>query len=173
MKISQLKNLRLSRKFTLKEMIKSSTALRCEIDNTPNKREILNLTALCVSVLQPVRDVKGIVTVNSGFRCIELNTKLGSKPSSSHVSGEAGDIEVPGLDNYVLAMWIRDNLKFDQLILEHYEGGVPNSGWVHVSYSTENKNRNQVLTLNHHGTFNGLLQSPQELIPTDEDEDTC
>ena len=56
-----------------------------------------------------------------------------------------------------LAVWIRDNLEFDQLILENYnpnrvskitgkkEG--PNSGWVHVSYSAVGDNRKQVLRM--------------------------
>ena len=156
--MNHLKNIRLSTNFTLKEMIKSSTALRCEIDNSPNKREIMNLTSLCVNVLQPIRDhYNMIVSVSSGFRCIELNTLLKSKPSSSHVQGEAADMEVPGLDNYVLAMWVRDHLEFDKLILEYYEDNISSSGWIHVSYSTKNPNRNQVLTINHKGTFPGLI----------------
>jgi hypothetical protein len=57
----------------------------------------------------------------------------------------AADIEVLGMDNKALAEWIRDNLKFTQLILEFYTKGVPDSGWVHVSYRADNL-KNQTLT---------------------------
>jgi hypothetical protein len=48
------------------------------------------------------------------------------------------------IDNKELAMWIKDNVEFDQLILEFYKKGDPNSGWVHVSYNGDN-NRKQFL----------------------------
>ena len=38
----------------------------------------------------------------------------------------------------------RDNLEFDQLILEFYRDGEPDSGWIHVSWSS-GENRNQIL----------------------------
>jgi hypothetical protein len=43
-----------------------------------------------------------------------------------------------------LAEWIRDNLEFDQLILEFYRDGEPDSGWIHVSWNSDN-NRSQTL----------------------------
>jgi len=42
--------------------------------------------------------------------------------------------------------WIKNNLQFDQLILEKYTGGQPSSGWVHVSY-VEGHNRNETLQI--------------------------
>ena len=55
------------------------------------------------------------------------------------------DIECPGTPNYDVAKWIEENLEFDQLILEFYTPGIPDSGWVHVSYKSED-NRKSVLT---------------------------
>jgi len=45
-----------------------------------------------------------------------------------------------------IAEWIRDNLDFDQLILEFYTPGIPDSGWVHVSYKADGDNRKSILT---------------------------
>jgi zinc D-Ala-D-Ala carboxypeptidase len=69
---------------------------------------------------------------------------IGSKPTSQHSEGKAADIEVVGVDNKELAEWIRDNLEFDQLILEFYRDGEPDSGWIHVSWNSDN-NRSQTL----------------------------
>ena len=137
--------MRLSRNFTLSELVKSQTAIRNSIDNTPNTEQIVALTALCHAVLQPCRDKYGLFTPNSTFRTVELCELLGSSPKSQHALGEASDIEMAGVDNYEFAEWVIENLEFDQLILEFYTPGIPDSGWVHVSYKTED-NRKQCLT---------------------------
>jgi zinc D-Ala-D-Ala carboxypeptidase len=136
----------LTKNFTLEEMTKSETALRYDIDNTPNEQEISAMKLLAEKVLQPVRDHFGKgVKVNSGFRNQDVNQKVGGSRNSDHIRGQAADIEIPGIPNAELAEWIKDNLEFNQLILEFYTPGVPDSGWVHVSYIPE-ANRNQVLT---------------------------
>jgi zinc D-Ala-D-Ala carboxypeptidase len=136
----------LTKNFTLEEMTKSETALRYDIDNTPNEQEISAMKLLAEKVLQPVRDhfARG-VKCNSGYRSLEVNQKVGGSRNSDHIRGQAADIEIPGVPNAELAEWIKDNLEFNQLILEFYTPGVPDSGWVHVSYIPE-ANRNQVLT---------------------------
>ena len=136
----------LTKNFTLEEMTKSETALRYDIDNTPNEQEISAMKLLAEKVLQPVRDHFGKgVKVNSGFRNQDVNQKVGGSRNSDHTRGQACDIEIPGIPNAELAEWINDNLEFNQLILEFYTPGVPDSGWVHVSYIPEN-NKKQVLT---------------------------
>ena len=129
----------LTANFTLAEMVKSDTALRHDMDNTPGETEIESLKRLCEQVLQPVRDhfQKG-VKVNSGFRHPEVNAKVGGSKTSDHCKGQAADIEIPGVPNADLAIWIMDNLQYTQLILEFYTPGVPDSGWVHVSYDPAN-----------------------------------
>ena len=101
---------------------------------------------LAEKVLQPVRDHFGKgVKVNSGFRNQDVNQKVGGSRNSDHIRGQACDIEIPGVPNAELAEWIKDNLQFNQLILEFYTPGVPDSGWVHVSYDPNNL-KQEVLT---------------------------
>ena len=138
--------MKLSKNFSLKELTKSQTAMRNDIDNSPNTEQIVNLTALCNCVLQPIRDEHGRVDINSGLRVLELNRKIGSSDSSQHVQGMAADIECPAVDNFELAKWINSNLDFDQLILEFYTAGEPTSGWVHVSYNRDGSNRKKAMT---------------------------
>lgn len=138
--------MKLTNNFSLAEMTKSDTALRLDIDNTPGPEEIDNMTRLCECVLQPVRNHFGKgVKVNSGFRHPNVNAKVGGSKTSDHCKGMAADIEIPGVANADLAKWIVDNLEFRQVILEFYTPGVPDSGWVHVSYNPGD-NKKQVLT---------------------------
>ena len=138
--------MKLSENFSLAEMTKSDTALRLDMDNTPDDEAIDNMTALCENVLQPVRDHYGKgVKVNSGFRHPDVNAKVGGSKTSDHCKGMAADIEIPGVANADLAEWIVDNLEFRQVILEFYTPGIPDSGWVHVSYNPDD-NKKQVLT---------------------------
>ena len=131
--------MQLTNNFSLAEMVKSETALRHDMDNTPGEKEIENLKRLAEKVLQPVREhyQKG-VKCNSGYRAPAVNQKVGGSPTSDHCKGQAADIEIPGIPNADLAIWIMDNLEYTQLILEFYTPGVPDSGWVHVSYDPAN-----------------------------------
>ena len=134
----------LSKNFTLKELTKSDTAVRLGIANEPNSDQIEKLKKLCEKLLQPVRDHFGPVTITSGFRSPELCVKIGSSVNSQHANAEAVDFEVMGVDNADVAYWIKDNIEeWDQMILEFYTLGEPNSGWVHCSI--DDKPRKQFL----------------------------
>tara|TARA_R110001583_G_scaffold193165_1_gene360964 strand:+ start:387 stop:833 length:447 start_codon:yes stop_codon:yes gene_type:complete len=134
--------MQLSDHFTLSELTKSSTAERMGIANEPGSTEVESLIMVCDKVLEPVRNHYGIAFApNSGFRCLELNQAIGSSDNSQHVAGEAVDFEVVGVPNKEMALWIMDNCDFDQLILEFYKEGVPDSGWVHCSYTIDGDNR--------------------------------
>jgi hypothetical protein len=137
----------LTNNFSLHEMIKSETAIRRDMDNTPHSDEVVqNLTVLCEQILQPLRDVYGVgIKVNSGYRSPDVNAAVGGSRTSDHCKGQAADIEIPGVANAELAQYIVDNFDFTQLILEFYTQGVPDSGWVHVSYDSNNLKR-QVMT---------------------------
>ena len=124
----------LSRNFTLSELIKSDTAIRRGINNNPNAEQIEKLKALCENILQPVRDHFGRVKITSGYRSAELCAAIGSSVNSQHAKAEAADFEVLGVDNAEVADWINMNCTTDQLILEFYTPGEPNSGWIHASY---------------------------------------
>jgi zinc D-Ala-D-Ala carboxypeptidase len=136
----------LTRNFSLHELTKSETALRYDMPNDPGSVEIANLVDLAAKVLQPIRDhyAKG-VKINSGFRHPDVNAKVGGSRTSDHCRGMAADIEIPSVPNADLAAWVRDNLEFTQLILEFYTPGIPDSGWVHVSYDPNNLKK-QVMT---------------------------
>ena len=130
--------MKLSDHFYLSELTKSSTAERQGITNEPDEEQIQNLTLVCDKILEPVRNHYGIPFIpNSGFRCLELNRAIGSSDTSQHTTGEAVDFEVPGIDNKEVALWVKENCSFDQLILEFYKEGDPHSGWVHCSYDID------------------------------------
>jgi len=132
--------MKLSKNFSLDELTKSQTALRMGIDNEPTPGDLYNLSQLCDNILQPVREHFGKpVTVSSGYRSVALCEAIGSSAKSQHAKGEAADFEIMGIDNKEVAAWIRDNLEFDQLILEFYKDGEPSSGWIHCSYSDNNR----------------------------------
>lgn len=145
----------ISRNFQLYELTKSETAARCNIDNRMKRLSHLYAAVYFTrNILQPVRDKFGRYSPNSVYRCQTLERALKNKPQSwisksQHCRAEAGDIEIPSVMNLALAIWIRDNLDFDQLILECYdESQGPNSGWVHVSavHSRVRANRGEVFS---------------------------
>jgi uncharacterized protein YcbK (DUF882 family) len=129
--------------FSIAEMVKSDTATKYKISNTPTEEIATKLTALIDNILDPLREAYGKpITISSGYRCGALNAKVGGASNSQHLSGEAADITVGTKDgNKVLFNLIRQlNLPFDQLINEN------NYQWVHVSYG--HRNRRQVLNIN-------------------------
>ena len=140
--------MKLTANITLDELTKSQTAERKGINNNPSPQQIENLKALAVNILQPIRShFDKPLIISSGFRCAQLCIEIGSKITSQHVADDdcaAADFEIPGVDNRELAIWIKNELEFDQLILEFYRDNEPTSGWIHCSYST-NHNRNQCL----------------------------
>ena len=140
--------MQLSGHFSLRELTASQTALRKGIDNKPTQDHIESLTDLAVQVLEPTRRHFGKpISISSGYRSEALCEAIGSKTTSQHARGEATDFECFGVDNKELAKYIKNNLVFDQLILEFYNPDDPSSGWVHCSYSKE-ENRKQSLLYN-------------------------
>ena len=132
--------MQLSEHFTLEEMVFSQTATRLSIDNTPDVGTIECLRELCVNVLEPFRTIVGNsnIHVTSGYRCPELNEKIGGVSSSQHCKGQAADILVSGYTVDQLVLLARGLWVFDQLIHEFGE-------WMHVSYNPFNANRKEVL----------------------------
>ena len=139
--------MKLSDNFSLTEFTKSQTAERKGIDNKPNGVHVIAMESLCYNVLERIRSAFAKpININSGYRSVALCEAIGSKSTSQHCDGEAADIEIYGVSNYDLAKYIENNLNFDQLILECWDGIDPNSGWVHVSYVNDVANRKDVLT---------------------------
>ena len=142
--------MRLTRNFTYEELCNSNVAERRGINNSPRtkeeeKRVIENLKALCMEVLQPLRDFLGKpVVISSGYRCAELNKAVGGVRNSQHMKGEAADIHVENTEHLLKIMhFIMDETDFDQVIWERNRAGTQ---WVHVSYKREGVNRHQVVS---------------------------
>ena len=147
--------MQLSKHFTLEEFEKSQTATRKGIKNKAGSGEIKNLGDLCYNVLEPCRaKFDKPIRISSGYRSEELCVAIGSKKTSQHALGMAVDMEIPSESNLKVALWLQNNVDFDQLILEYYTGEA-NSGWIHVSYQ-EGNNRKQVLTFDGKSYTNGL-----------------
>lgn len=171
-------DIRISDHFTLAEAARSQTAVRHGIDNLPPRDLTPALTGVAENILEPVRQAYSIpFSPSSWYRCEALERRLcwtsfinwckrrKREPDEEswaiyfdrkqHPKGCAGDLELPGISNYELAKWMRDNLEFDQLILEFHVWGKPTSGWVHASY-VEGKNRGEVLTIGRGRALQGL-----------------
>ena len=136
----------ISKHISEKEATKSVTALRLGIDNTPNGDSISNMKLLAEKIFEPLREwVGGAIKINSLYRSIALNEAIGGSSKSQHCQGRAMDIDdIYGhKTNKEMFDWIRDNLSYDQMIYEF--GNEENPDWVHVSYVSEDKNRNRIL----------------------------
>jgi zinc D-Ala-D-Ala carboxypeptidase len=136
----------ISKHISEKEATKSVTALRLGIDNTPNGDSLSNMKIIAEKIFEPLRDwVQGPIKINSFYRSIALNESIGGSSKSQHCQGRALDLDdVYGYKtNKEMFDWIRDNLNYDQMIWEF--GNEDNPDWVHVSYVSEDKNRNRIL----------------------------
>ena len=136
---------RISKNFTLDELLASETAKQQHIINATGIVEVCNLCALVHNVLQPLRDAMGeAIKIGSGYRCPRLNKAVGGVANSQHVKGEAADLCIDGdiAKGKRWFEWIKSHCDFDQLIWEHNSKG---SYWVHVSYRSDGQNRRQVI----------------------------
>ena len=138
--------MKISKNFTLEELVKSSTAVRLNIKNTPNENEIANLLRLVTYGLQPIRDKFGALRVSSGFRSVELCDAVGSNRHSFHAQGQAADIECyRDVSNLKLLIWIYENLEFTELIAEYFTDDEK-GGWVHYALA-EGREEEKLLKL--------------------------
>jgi len=141
--------MRLSENLSLYEMIKSDTAIRNGINNYPTDGHLGNMIIWAENIFQPIRDYFGEpIFISSGYRSRELNSLINGSLRSQHCLGQAGDIDqdnrASGVTNRDVFDFILDHLDFDQLILEYPDEDM-NPAWVHVSYVSEDDNRNQTL----------------------------
>ena len=134
--------MKLSENLELSEVIRSESAKRLGVNNTPTAEHIENLKALAENIFQPIRDHFGVpIRISSGYRSAALNKKIGGAKVSQHLSGEALDLDNDNtsITNKEIFDFIVENLDFDQAINEF------DYSWVHVSYTTKRKNRKQTL----------------------------
>ena len=141
--------MKLTENFTLEELTASRTADKYNIDNTPTAAEVENLKRLCVDILQPIRnEIDKQLTVTSGYRCRELNKKVGGVSTSQHVTGDAADITLHSkqannkLFNVIVEMIRQEKITVGQLINE--KGGE----WLHISNPRQGKKTNEIIYIN-------------------------
>lgn len=117
--------------FRYYEFLRSDTAKRLGIDNTPADWQWENLERLAANVLQPVREKFGPIRITSGYRSVELNRAIGGSSLSNHCRGEASDIEPVNIRIKLIDIieYIVEELEFRTVIAEY----MPD-GWVHVDY---------------------------------------
>jgi uncharacterized protein YcbK (DUF882 family) len=126
--------------FTLEEFMHSDTAIVKGIKNDPGSREKLAITNLCAKLLQPLRDAIGKpISINSGYRCPELNAAMGGVPTSQHQKGEAADLSIGGKAGDLLEVLEDSGLPFDQAILYR------KNNFLHVSLKLEGEQRKQII----------------------------
>lgn len=148
----------LSTHFTLEEFTHSEKAEEYEIDNTPNDEQIENMKSLCENALEQIRaelilkyNRPVYIHINSGFRCLTLNSKVGGAVNSQHTKGEAADSTASGLTVEEYYEDVKELVKdgkvvVDQCIMEiaiKKDGTI--SKWVHVSSKKNGANRNEFL----------------------------
>ena len=136
--------------FSLDELTFSETAERKGIDNTPND-DVLDNLYITAMEMENVRELLGNnpILISSSYRNLELNTLLGSKPTSAHIRGLACDFTCPKFgdpDDIVDAIFGSD-IQYDQIILEFDK-------WVHIAFPENGKSaRKKALIINKKGTM--------------------
>lgn len=136
-------DVQLSPSFRLSEMVRSKTARAKNIPNVPSPAIIENLRGLAAA-MEPVKAAFGNkLSINSGYRCPELNKAIGGSPTSAHCGGYAIDFVIAGLDATAIMEWLLANyaLPWDQAIDE--------PGWFHLGYRSPDgkKQRRQTLVM--------------------------
>ena len=137
---------KISKHVSYKEGIKSNTAMRLNIDNSPGEYHLGNMNAVALNVFEPLREwVGGPIKINSFYRSVALNKAIGGSSRSQHCDGRAMDIDdtFGYKTNAEMYEYIKENLNFDQMIWEF--GTDENPDWVHISYVSEEQNRNRCL----------------------------
>lgn len=134
----------ISENISYKEATLSPTALRLGIDNNPDKDTLKRMQLVANNCFEPIRKMYGKpITITSFYRSQALNMAIGgSSTTSQHIQGEAIDFDC-NADNKKVFDWIRKNIEFDQLIWEYGSDGEPD--WIHISYTEQRPNRQQVL----------------------------
>ena len=136
----------ISKHISYKEGVYSRTATRLNINNNPNEYQMDNMEIIASEVFEPLRSwVGGPIKINSFFRSPELNKAIGGSTKSQHCHGQAIDLDdtYGRATNAEMYEFIKKFLDFDQIIWEF--GNDDNPDWVHVSYVSEEKNRNRCL----------------------------
>lgn len=130
---------RLTADFHLSEFIRSQTADRRGLNNTPTASAMGNIRNFLAPGMQEVRDlINAPIHISSGYRSPIVNAAIGGSSKSQHMDGMACDFTAPffGTPKDIARVIAASRIKFDQLIME--------GGWVHISFAATP--RLQILT---------------------------
>ncbi len=128
----------LSTNLTLAE----ATVTQTGIDNTPSIDHESRLIWSAQYLFQPTRDRWGPIRITSGYRSPAVNQAVFGSKTSQHCRGEALDMIPMDAEIKAVYLWIIDNLKFGQAILET----VGDNGWIHLSLPRINADNQSCLT---------------------------
>ena len=124
--------------FSIDEMVRSATAKKYGIDNTPSQDILNNLVLFIETVLDPIReDWGGPISVSSGYRCPVLNKAVGGAANSGHLYGYCADLQVKGgvkklreFADFVYDWMTKHNIPYDECLYE--KSG--NTVWLHFCW---------------------------------------
>ena len=126
--------------FTLEEFVRSQTATAHSIANVPTAEAVKNLETLVHCVLDPLREAWGSpIIVTSGYRCPELNARVGGVKTSYHLRGMAADIRPQNghlHDLYVLIgrLFVKNKMPITECYIDHRKG------YIHIAYDADEYN---------------------------------
>lgn len=142
--------MKLTENFTVEEATRSNKAIALKINNSLPTEKLDAAKYFAQNILQPIRTRIGFMfNVSSWYRCPALNTAVGGKDTSAHLSAMAVDFVIDGhtvLESYNLVLVaLKDlHIQFDQLIIEH--NTKTGARWVHLGCK-KSGNRNQSFAL--------------------------
>ena len=136
------------RYFELDEFLRSDTAKRRNIDNTPSFEVVEHLDELVTKILDPLRAAYGMpINIASGYRSPALNKAVGGVATSVHQIGYAADMTVGGSFNrfcdFVVEWFKKTGTRFDQLLIE--SNAKTKAKWLHIGlYNNMGQQRGQI-----------------------------
>ena len=113
--------------FKVSEILRSNTAKKHNIDNTPTDETIIDNLNYTLNRLNEIREQYGKpIYINSGYRCDALNVLVGGVKDSKHRLGLAVDLKW----DTDLIDFLVENCSFDKLIREK----AGKSKWIHLQF---------------------------------------
>lgn len=121
--------------FTIDEMVRSETARKLRINNSPSEKIEFNLREFIETILDPLREDWGSpIYVNSGYRCPRLNSAVGGARYSGHMYGWCADLRVKGnireFAEFIKRWMLKNGYSWDEIIFER----SGSSEWVHFAW---------------------------------------
>ena len=155
--------LQLSKHFTLGQLSNRSVLPQVRVHPQRGLKVddiVCNLKMLALNALDPIKDQYPNMVVTNAFR----NPEGASAGRSQHEIGQAADMQFTGATKaqyFAIAQWIRDNISYDQLLLEYKTTGTKGP-WIHISFNVNGNraptDRTKVMTFyNHSPKTSGLI----------------